>query len=558
MAWDLSRRDWEERLRAGESLLPELPLDRRRAERAVAVYNRLKLPDVPGTPALGEAGGEWFREYLGAMFGAFDDGVRMVREGFILVPKKNSKTTNGAALMLTALLLNERPRAEFLLIGPTQSIADLAFGQAVGMVEADDDLRKRLHVQDHLKRITVKRPGTGAQLKVKTFDTKILTGAKPTGVLVDELHELASDASADRVIGQIRGGLIPNPEGFLVFITTQSEKPPAGVFRAELMKARAIRDGRRPGAMLPLLYEFPEAMLRSGAWEDRAHWPLVTPNRGRSITIDRLVADYADALATGEAERRRWASQHLNVEIGLALASDAWRGAEVWEAAGSPALTLERLLDRSEVAVVGIDGGGLDDLLAIAVMGRDRETRQWLLWVHAWAHPKVLERRKGEASRLTDFADDGDLTLVEQLGDDLEGLADIVETVAEAGLLPAKNAIGVDPMGIGEVVDAIVARGVPAESIVGIAQGWKLNGAIKTTERKLADGTLVHGGRPIAAWAAGNAKVEPRGNAVTITKQTAGAAKIDPLVAAFNAVALMSMNPGSALAYSDGRDLVTI
>ena len=79
--------------------------------------------------------------------------------------------------------------------------------------------------------------------------------------------------------------------------------------------------------------------------------------------------------------------------------------------------------------------------------------------------------------------------------------------------------------------------------IVGIPQGWKLNGAIKTTERKLAGGELIHDGSALMAWCVGNAKVEPKGNAVTITKQVSGAAKIDPLMSLFNAVSLMATNP---------------
>jgi phage terminase large subunit-like protein len=52
----------------------------------------------------------------------------------------------------------------------------------------------------------------------------------------------------------------------------------------------------------------------------------------------------------------------------------------------------------------------------------------------------------------------------------------------------------------------------------------KVVGAIKTAERKLADRTFLHGGQALMAWAVSNARVEPKGNAITITKQASGTA----------------------------------
>src|SRR4029077_19123938 len=129
MIWDLSCPDWAERLQSGRSLVPNLPLNRSEATRAAAVFDKLRLADVPGTPTMGEAGGEWFRDILRALYGSMDPvtRARRIRELFLLVPKKNSKTTNGALLMLTALLLNQRPQANFIMTAPVQDVAEIAF-----------------------------------------------------------------------------------------------------------------------------------------------------------------------------------------------------------------------------------------------------------------------------------------------------------------------------------------------------------------------------------------------------------------------------------------------
>lgn len=552
--WDLSCPDWVERLKSGRSLVPDLPLDTVEAERAVGIFNKLRLPDVPLKPKMADAAGEWTRDIVRAAFGSINKttGARQVAELFCLVPKKNSKTTNGAGIMITAMLMNERPNAEMLFVGPTQEIADLAFQQASGMIEADEDgyLQKRFHVKEHLK--TIEDRLNGATLKVKTFDMKVMTGSKPVVVLVDELHIMSVYSYATRVIGQIRGGLMANPESLLIIITTQSDQPPAGVFRSELQYARGVRDGRITDGvrMLPILYEFPEDMQTapSKPWLDPKNWPMVTPNLGLSISLERLIQDFKVAREKGDEEIRRWASQHLNVEIGMALHTDRWRGADHWLKAADASLTLESLLARSEVAVVGIDGGGLDDLFGLAVIGRDRVTKEWLLWAKAWVQSDVLELRKDIAEKLRDLAELDELVVCDDPKQDIREVADLVQMINEEGLLPEKGAVGLDPQGVAALVDELSERGITADQLTGVAQGYRLNGAIKGAERKLKDKTLRHAGSELMTWCVGNAKAEQRGNAVLITKQVSGSAKIDPLAAAFNAFELMSRNPEQAQA----------
>jgi phage terminase large subunit-like protein len=63
----------------------------------------------------------------------------------------------------------------------------------------------------------------------------------------------------------------------------------------------------------------------------------------------------------------------------------------------------------------------------------------------------------------------------------------------------------------------------------------------------------------LGAWCVGNAKVEPRGNAVTITKQASGTAKIDPLMAMLNAMTLIAKSPKARGTYlREAKELIVL
>lgn len=537
--------DWWERLQAGQTPMADVPLNQEKAAKALAFFNRLRLPDVPGNPTLAEACGEWFRDILCAFLASEDPetGRRLVWELLCMVPKKNSKTTYVAALGLTALFMEEAPNRQMLIVAPSQNISERCFDQAQGMIRLDSRLDAIFKVQDHLKCIT--RRKTGTQLDVKTFDTSIVTGEIPILTIIDELHELGKKAKAAAVMQQIRGGGITKQGGQVLMITTQSDEQPAGIWKTELEKARKVRDGKGGSApiLLPVIYEFPAEQQRDQTyWRDRRNWKYLLPNIGRSIDPQRLVEDYENnGKATQEAEQI-WASQHLNIEIGVGLANDGWGGAEYWDLRGDPTLTLDELMRRSEVATVGIDGGGLDDLLGLSVIGREKGTRRWLVWNHAYANRVVLERRKEIASTLQGFAEEGSLTFSE-VPADVVLLVNVIVQLHEAGLLPEKDAIGLDPNNVATIIEEIAGRGIPDEMLRRLRQGPALSPALWGLERKLSDDTLRHSGTDMMSWVVGNAKVEVKGNGNMITKQVSGRAKIDPLIATLCAAILMSWNP---------------
>lgn len=537
--------DWAERLRTGRTIVPP-PLYPEEAERALSVFKALRIVDAPGSPTFGEACGQWVFDIVASIFGAYDpdSGRRMITEWFILIPKKNSKSTIAAGIMMTALVLNWRRSGEFAILAPTIEVANNSFGPARDMTrpDVDEELAALMLAQTHVKTIT--NQATDAFLKVVAADANTVGGKKSIGTLVDELWLFGKQANAKDMLREAIGGLASRPEGFVIYLSTQSDDPPAGVFKQKLDYARGVRDGRIDDPrFVPIIYEHPPEMVESKDCLKLENLAMVNPNLGFSVDREFLEREFRKAEEEGEESLRGFFAKHGNVQIGLALRSDRWAGADYWERQSAKhAISLEWLLEHCEVVDAGIDGGGLDDLLGLAIAGRHKVTREWYVWTHAWAHPSVLERRKSEAPRFLDFQKDGDLTLVDEIGEDVEELADMVAQCEQAGLL---DKVGCDPAGLGGILDALESAGVPAEKVIGISQGWKMTGAIKTTERKLAEGALHHGGQRLMNWCVGNAKVEPRGNAIIITKQASGTAKIDPLLATFNAITLLSLNPES-------------
>lgn len=541
LIWTTACPDWATRIVSKQSLMPCKPLFPKVADVAERIFKELILVDVMGSPKMGDVTLEWVIEFVRAIFGAYDPSTkrRLIREFFLLISKKNTKSTIAAGIMLTALILNDRQSAELIILAPTKEVADNSFNPIRDFIRADEELSERFNVSEHTK--TVTHLGTGATLKVIAAESNAAAGKKASIILIDEVWLFGKRANAESMFREAKGGLASRPEGCVIYLSTMSDEVPCGVFKQLLDYARDVRDGiKEDKAFLPLIYEFPKYLVEAGEHLKPENFYITNPNLGASVDLEYLISEFNKVKDAGEESLRDFLAKHLNIEIGMNLRANRWAGAEYWNKQ-KHVFGLDHIIEQSELITIGIDGGGLDDLLGLAVLGRlKKDPRIWWLWNHAWANKIALERRKENVPKYEDFKSEGSLTVVDRVGEDIDQLAAIAKKVYDSGKL---NKIGLDPLGLGGLLDGLLEAGIPEESMFAVPQGYKLMSYILTTERKLAEGNLFHAGQQLMTWAAGNARVVMVGNGMRITKQESGVGKIDPLIATFNAVALMSLNP---------------
>lgn len=540
LSWSTSCPDWEEKIVKGKSLIPCEPLFPHEAEMALEVFKSLIVTDVIGQPTMGEITRPWVFEFVASIFGAYseDDSRRLIREFFLLIPKKNSKSTLAAFIMLTALIMNDRGSAELIILAPTKEVADNSFNPIRDAIKADDELSELLNISEHTKTITHR--STNATLKVVAAESNTVGGKKASWILIDELHLFQKNAGAASMFREATGGLASRPEGCVIYLTTQANEQPCGVFKQKLDYARDVRDGiKENNKFLPLIYEFPKQWIEDGEHLKKENFHIPNPNYGTSVDPVQLEDDFDQSRDGEETDFRDFLAKRLNVEIGINLRANRWAGAEYW-LQQSKKFTLDKLIEQSDVITCGIDGGGLDDLLGFAVLGRHAKSRKWWLWNHAWCNKTAVERRKENAPKYADYEKEKSLTIVERIGDDIGELAAIAKKCFDSGKL---DKVGLDPLGLGGLLDGLLDAGIPEDKLIAVAQGFKLMGYILTTERKLAEGNLYHAGQGLMTWCVGNARAVVKGNGMMISKQESGVGKIDPLIATFNAVALMSLAP---------------
>ena len=132
--WTTACPVWEKRIVQRMTLSPFPPLFPDSAAEGWDRFSRLKMGDLCRRNGVyltfGDVTQPFAREFVEAVFGAYcgipgdpEEGRSLITEFFMLISKKNSKSTIAAGIMLAAIQLNWRAEAEFIVLAPTHELA---------------------------------------------------------------------------------------------------------------------------------------------------------------------------------------------------------------------------------------------------------------------------------------------------------------------------------------------------------------------------------------------------------------------------------------------------
>lgn len=522
------------------------------AEKYLGIFHELQITDLIGAPKIKDLPHAWYFDFVKSFFGAInlDERTRLIQEFFVLIPKKNAKSTISGLIMLTALIANPYQGAEFALIAASREVVNNAFIPIVECIKANQALSTLFKVYDNGDLKYIKHNKTGAVLRITTPLMKTNQGKKWQGVLIDEVALWQDVKNATSILNEISGNLINKKDAFIIYLTTQSHEAPHGVFKALLNKARAINEKGEPEILktkfLPILYEFTQNEIKQGVHKNPENWHKVNPNLGRSVDFERLKQMQINAEQAGAEAIREFEAKYLNVEITTQASLDGWIGAEFWTQC-ERRFTLNQVLEKSEHLFVGIDGGGLDDLTGLAVLGIDKKGL-WHIWAFGYGYKSVMERA-GLAKRLMEFQAANECLIVDRLGDDAIEIGKLIKKIYDTGKL---KRIGIDPRGVGDILIEIKRQGTPESLIEQVNQGVSLMGAEKTLSRKLAQKAVVIAKSDLMRFCVSNAVVEDRGDDYFLSKKSSQF-KIDPLMALLDAIALFERRGVNE--FDNGADL---
>lgn len=317
----------------------------------------------------------WQKATLSLIFGIVDeDGLRVFREVFLVVARKNGKTLFSAAISAYLTFLDGEYGGRIYFAAPKLEQANLCFEAYHQMIVKEPEL----DAMAQKRRTDIYFKDTNTTAKALAFNAQKSDGLNISVCIADEIASWKGEPGL-KFYEVIKSSFGARKQPLLIAISTAGYLND-GIYD-ELMKrsTRVLKGDSQESRLLPILYMIDDP----NKWNDINELRKSNPNLGVSVSVDYMLEEIA--IAEGSlSKKNEFLTKYCNIKQS---GSQAFLDAQIIEQASGEPLKLEDF--RGSYAVCGIDLSMTTDLTAaVCVIEKDGINH---VFGHCWLPSEKIE-----------------------------------------------------------------------------------------------------------------------------------------------------------------------
>lgn len=473
---------------------------------------------------------QWIQFQLWCIFGwkRKKNDKRRFRKAYIIVAKKNIKTTLAGCLGLIGLLFDGESGAQIYSAASNAKQAKICFRAAREIAKKSPALRQRLEALSH----NISHMDSASFFEyISSQSAQTKDGLNPHFSIIDEYH-----AHPDNEVHDVLDSATAARTQPLVYIITTegfNQNGPHADLRDYCIDVIDPNSSVEDDSIFFLYY----TLDKDDDWENEENWVKSNPSIGVSVKYDDLRAKAKTAKQL-PSHRNNFLTKHMNVPVD---AKEVFVPSEKWDACNkreipAPMHNIEQILTENygEGTYAGLDLGSVSDFTAYVLLIEQEE--DWdivpLFWI-----PEDTVRDRDNGEQIAEWVRQGYIGTTPGDATDHDFTEEMIKVTAEQLKLIE---LPYDRYKADQIIQHLMNAGI---EVVPFSQTpAEMGPAIDSFERLILQQKLNHGGNPVLEWMMGNVVTKENAYGARQFDKKSASDKIDGVVALAMAVGRAMVN----------------
>ena len=283
----------------------------------------------------------WQKATVAAIFGIVDDqNVRVFREIFIVIGRKNGKSLFASAIIAYEAYIENEYGQEIYCLAPKLDQAALVYDGFYKMIQAEPELEELAKK----RRSDIYIADNNTIIKPIAFNAKKSDGFNPQLVVCDELAAWSGDGGLKQY--EVMKSALGARKQPLIFSISTAGYINDSIYDELTKRATSfLKGGSKERRLLPLIYQIDDV----NKWDDIEELKKANPNMGVSVQASFFVDEIAVAESS-LSKRAEFLTKYCNIKQNSSV---AWLDYTVVDAASIDGMSLADF--KGCYAVGGID-----------------------------------------------------------------------------------------------------------------------------------------------------------------------------------------------------------